>query len=316
MHIILANPHGFCAGVVMAIETLERVLEMHGAPVYVYHEIVHNTHVVDQFRNRGVIFVDEVEEVPVGSCLLYSAHGVSPDVRSKARARRLQTIDATCPLVAKVHVEAVKFAAHGDTIILIGHSGHDEAVGTIGQAPDQIILVESEKDVDELSVSDPSRVAYITQTTLSIDDASRIIARLKQRFPQIVGPSKQDICFATQNRQEAVKTLLPEADVVLVLGSQNSSNSNRLAEIARDAKKPAYLIDSVQQIQSSWFEGTETVLLTAGASAPEYIVDDCVAFLQESFGATLEQQEYREESTQFPLPIAATNFDYSSAAGR
>lgn len=303
MRILLANPHGFCAGVVMAIRTLERALELYGPPIYVYHEIVHNTHVVEKFQRRGAIFIERLAEVPAGSCVLFSAHGVSPQVRREAQQRRLKTVDATCPLVAKVHLEAVKFAARGYTIVLIGHGGHDEAVGTLGEAPDRMVLVESESDVDRLDVPDPNRVAYITQTTLSVDDATRIIERLKRRFPRIIGPPKQDICYATQNRQDAVKALLPESDVVLVLGSQNSSNSNRLAEIARDSGKRAYLIDGPEQIDPVWFEGCETVLLTAGASAPEEVVDDCIRFLRDSYGARIEPYTLREEATHFPLPI-------------
>lgn len=303
MKILLANPHGFCAGVVMAIGALERALELYGSPIYVYHEIVHNKHVVDRFRKRGIVFIDELAQVPVGSRLLYSAHGVAPGIRAQADERKLQTIDATCPLVAKVHLEAVRYARLGYTIILIGHAGHDEAVGTLGEAPQQMRLVESPEDADRIEVVDPERVAYITQTTLSVDDATRIIERLKTRFPKIVGPPKQDICYATQNRQDAVKVLLPLADVVLVLGSQNSSNSNRLAEISRQAGKTAYLIDDPREIEPNWFTGDETLVLTAGASAPEDVVDDCVAYLQERFGAAIESHTLRQETTFFPLPV-------------
>jgi len=302
MKVLLANPHGFCAGVVMAVETLERTLELVGSPLYVFHEIVHNRHVVERFTSRGVVFVDDVDDVPEGAWLIFSAHGVAPEVRRKARERRLQTIDATCPLVHKVHIEAVRFAAQGYTIILIGHAGHDESIGTLGEAPDRILLVESTEDVDHLHVPDPERVAYLTQTTLSVDDAERIIRRLRQRFPHIVGPSKDDICYATQNRQEAVKTLLSEADAVLVIGSANSSNSNRLVEIARGGGKPAYLIDAPNDINPSWLAGRSTILLTAGASAPEETVDACLDYLQREFGATVESRSIGEERAHFALP--------------
>jgi 4-hydroxy-3-methylbut-2-enyl diphosphate reductase len=303
VRVLLANPHGFCAGVVMAIQTLERALELFGPPLYVYHEIVHNNHVVQSFRRRGVVFVDEVGDVPEGGRLVYSAHGVGPQIRQEARSRRLSTIDATCPLVSKVHLEAIRFAAERRTVVLIGHAGHDEAVGTMGEAPDQMRLVESVEDVDGLDVPDPDRVAYITQTTLSVDEASQIIERLKTRFPKIVGPPKKDICYATQNRQDAVKMLLSDADVVIVLGSQNSSNSNRLAEIAQEGNKPAYLVDAASQIDPRWLEGCETVLVTAGASAPEEVVEECLAFLMDRYGAHVEPRTIREEFAQFPLPI-------------
>jgi 4-hydroxy-3-methylbut-2-en-1-yl diphosphate reductase len=303
MRIVLANPHGFCAGVVMAIRTLDRALELFGPPLYVYHEIVHNNHVVERFRRRGVVFVDSVDQVPQGGRLIYSAHGVGPQIRVQASDRNLQTIDATCPLVSKVHLEAVRFAREGRTVILIGHAGHDEAVGTLGEAPEQMRLVETVEDVDALVVPDPKNVAYITQTTLSVDEANHIIARLKQKFPEIVGPPKKDICYATQNRQDAVKMFLPVADVVLVLGSRNSSNSNRLAEIAREGGRPAYLIDGAHEIDPRWLEGCETVLVTAGASAPEEVVEECVAYLVNRYDATIEQGTVREEHAHFALPV-------------
>jgi 4-hydroxy-3-methylbut-2-en-1-yl diphosphate reductase len=303
MRVLLANPHGFCAGVVMAIRTLDRALELFGPPIYVYHEIVHNNHVVENFRGRGVVFVDTIDEVPEGARLVYSAHGVSPEVRRDANRRALKTIDATCPLVSKVHLEAVRFAGEGRTVILIGHAGHDEAVGTLGEAPKQMKLVETVEDVDALEISDPNNVAYITQTTLSVDEAAHIIERLKQRFPRIVAPPKKDICYATQNRQDAVKTLLPAADVVLVLGSRNSSNSNRLAETAQEAAKRAYLIDGAHQIDPRWLDGCETVLVTAGASAPEEVVEECLAYLMDRYGAQVETHTIREEHAQFPLPV-------------
>jgi 4-hydroxy-3-methylbut-2-enyl diphosphate reductase len=302
MKIILANPRGFCAGVNMAIESLERALQLYGTPLYVYHEIVHNRPVVERFRGRGVVFVDGVEEVPEGGTLLYSAHGVAPAIRAAAAARRLRAIDATCPLVTKVHLEAVRFAREGYTIILIGHEGHDEVLGTMGEAPDHIRLVEDAADVGRLDLPPDARVAYLTQTTLSVDDAEVVIAALRRRFPHIAGPSRDDICYATQNRQEAVRELVPEADAVIVLGSRNSSNSNRLAELARARNRPAYLIDTAAEIDPSWFRGDETVLITAGASAPEEVVEDCVGHLRQRYGAEVENRLVREEHVSFPLP--------------
>jgi 4-hydroxy-3-methylbut-2-enyl diphosphate reductase len=300
--IILANPRGFCAGVNMAIESLERALELYGSPLYVYHEIVHNRPVVDRFRKRGVVFVSDVADIPENATLLYSAHGVSPAIRQASAERRLRAIDATCPLVTKVHLEAVRFARAGYTILLIGHEGHDEVLGTMGEAPAHIRLVQDAGDVAQLEFAADAKLAYLTQTTLSVDDAEVIICALRRRFPRIVGPSREDICYATQNRQEAVKDLALEADVVLVLGSQNSSNSMRLAEIARDSGKRAYLIDGVGEIAADWFTGDETVLVTAGASAPEEVVEECVAFLQNHYGATTESRTVREEHVSFPLP--------------
>ena len=302
MRIILANPRGFCAGVNMAIDSLERALDLYGTPLFVYHEIVHNRHVVERFRKRGVVFVDTIDQIPAGANVLYSAHGVAPAIRSAARERRLNAIDATCPLVTKVHLEAVRFAREGYTIFLIGHEGHDEVLGTLGEAPQSIRLVQTADEVDHLDLPATAKVAYLTQTTLSVDDAEVIIKALRRRFPNIAGPSRDDICYATQNRQEAVKDLVPEADVVLVLGSQNSSNSLRLAEIARGHGKAAYLIDGAGEIQDRWFEGKETVLITAGASAPEDVVQECVSYLQERHGAEVESRTIREEHVSFPLP--------------
>lgn len=302
MRIILASPRGFCAGVNMAIEALELALARHGPPVYVYHEIVHNKWVVEQFRGLGAIFVDDLDAVPEGSLLFYSAHGVSPEVRAQAAQRRLRTVDATCPLVTKVHREAIRFAREGYTILLIGHAGHDEVLGTMGEAPGAIVLVENEEDVDRLVVPDPSRVAYLTQTTLSVDEASRIVDRLRQRFPPIVGPPRDDICYATQNRQAAVRELARQADAVLVVGSQNSSNSRRLAEIARSCGVPAWLIDDASQLAPEWFRKDHTVLVTAGASAPEPLVAECVRWLEDRFGATVETAVVRSEDVHFPLP--------------
>jgi len=302
MKIILASPRGFCAGVNMAIESLDLAIARFGAPIHVYHEIVHNKYVVDTFREKGAVFVDQLEEVPVGATLLFSAHGVSPEIRRLARERKLYAIDATCPLVTKVHLEAVRYAKEGFTIILIGHEGHDEVVGTMGEAPDAMVLVETPEDVDRLQIADDSKVAYLTQTTLSVDDANRIIARLKERFPQIQSPPKADICYATQNRQEAVNLLSETSDIVLVLGSQNSSNSQRLRELAVERNVAAYLIDGAHDIDLGWFTGDETVLVTAGDSAPESFVQGCIEFLKENFGATVELRSIRDEEVHFPLP--------------
>jgi 4-hydroxy-3-methylbut-2-en-1-yl diphosphate reductase len=302
MKILLAGPRGFCAGVNMAIDTLDLAIQLYGTPIYVYHEIVHNRHVVDRFRTQGAVFVDDLNDVPEGSRLLFSAHGVSPEVRQIARERRLETIDATCPLVTKVHLEALRFARQGYKILLVGHQGHDEVVGTMGEAPGAFVLVESPEQVDRLNLPPGTKLAYLTQTTLSVDDANRIIGRLKERFPNIVGPPKEDICYATQNRQEAVRLLAREADVALVLGSQNSSNSQRLAELAAETGVRAHLIDGAADMDLGWFRGDETVLITAGASAPESVVAECVALLRDRFGATVEQRSIREEEVYFPLP--------------
>jgi 4-hydroxy-3-methylbut-2-enyl diphosphate reductase len=302
MKIILANPRGFCAGVNMAIECLERALDFFGPPLYVYHEIVHNKFVVERFRQRGTVFVESLDEVPEGSPLLYSAHGVSPQIRAEARQRRLLAIDATCPLVIKVHLEAVRYAKEGYTIVLIGHEGHDEVIGTMGEAPHQMILVETAEDVERLTVADPEKVAYLTQTTLSVDDANLVIAALRTKFPHIANPPKDDICYATQNRQEAVRELAAQADLVLVLGSQNSSNSRRLAEIANSLGIPSFLIDGVSEIEHAWFEDIGTVLITAGASAPEQVVHECIEYLERNFGAAIQEQSVREENVHFPLP--------------
>ncbi|MGI9456443.1 MAG: 4-hydroxy-3-methylbut-2-enyl diphosphate reductase [Aeoliella sp.] len=307
MKVLLASPRGFCAGVNMAIDSLELALQSLGPPIYVYHEIVHNKFVVTRFRDKGVKFVDALDEVPIGATLLFSAHGVSPEVRQLARERDLHAIDATCPLVTKVHLEAVKYAKLGYTIFLIGHEGHDEVVGTMGEAPEAIVLVESPDQVDLLAVADESKVAYLTQTTLSVDDANRIIDRLRQRFPQIVSPPKDDICYATQNRQEAVSLLSEEVDLVLVLGSQNSSNSQRLAELAIERGVPAHLIDGACDIDSSWLADTHSVLVTAGASAPEAVVEECLDLLRDQHGATIEVRTTREESVSFPLPKELRN---------
>jgi len=302
MKIILAAPRGFCAGVNMAIESLDLAIRAFGTPIYVYHEIVHNKYVVETFRAKGAVFVDDLSEVPRDATLLFSAHGVSPEIRRIARERRLRAIDATCPLVTKVHIEAVRFAREGYTILLIGHEGHDETIGTMGEAPQAMVLVESVEDADRLSFPEGAKLAYLTQTTLSVDDANRIINRLKQRFPQLVGPPKEDICYATQNRQEAVHMLAAEADLVLVLGSQNSSNSLRLKEIAREAGIAAQLIDGARDIDDRWFEGVQTVVITAGASAPESVVEECIEYLKRRYGAQIESRTLRKEDVHFPLP--------------
>jgi 4-hydroxy-3-methylbut-2-enyl diphosphate reductase len=302
MKVILAAPRGFCAGVNMAIQSLELAIRTLGTPVYVYHEIVHNKFVVESFRGKGAIFVEDLADVPEGSNLLFSAHGVSPEVRRIARERGLNAIDATCPLVTKVHLEAIRFAKEGYTILLIGHRGHDEVTGTMGEALESIVLVQSAEDADAVELAPDAKVAYLTQTTLSVDDANRVIDRLRARFPQLVGPRKEDICYATQNRQEAVRLLSEEADLALVLGSQNSSNSQRLREIASDQHVEAHLIDGASDINPRWFDGVETVLVTAGASAPESVVDECISYLKQRFGATVELRTIREENVRFPLP--------------
>jgi len=302
MKVLLAAPRGFCAGVNMAIESLQLALDRFGPPVYVYHEIVHNQFVVHTFRDQGAVFVDDLAEVPTGSTLLFSAHGVSPEIRQIARERNLYAIDATCPLVTKVHLEAVRYAKEGYTIFLIGHEGHDEVIGTMGEAPDAMVLVETPEAVATLDVPNDAKVAYLTQTTLSVDDANRIISRLKERYPQIDSPPKDDICYATQNRQEAVGILAEEADLVLVLGSQNSSNSQRLKELAQERGIPSFLIDGDHDIDPSWFDGVETVVITAGASAPESVVQQCVQYLRDSFQAEVEARTIREEEVHFALP--------------
>lgn len=286
----------------MAIDSLDLALKAFGAPIYVYHEIVHNQYVVRTFRDKGAVFVDTLEEVPPGSTLLFSAHGVSPQIRELARQRRLNAIDATCPLVTKVHLEAIRFAKAGYKIILIGHEGHDEVVGTLGEAPEAIVLVEDEAGVAELDFPPGTPLAYLTQTTLSVDDATRIINALRARFPDIASPPKEDICYATQNRQEAVRKLTDLADAVIVLGSQNSSNSQRLRELAAEKGRPAYLVDGPQDLALDWFDRSMTVLVTAGASAPESVVQETLDWLVKNFDATVTTQTIREEKVFFPLP--------------
>jgi 4-hydroxy-3-methylbut-2-enyl diphosphate reductase len=302
--LLLAAPRGYCAGVDRAVQTVERALELYGAPVYVRKEIVHNKHVVEQLRERGAVFVDSETEVPTGATVVFSAHGVAPRVHQNAEQRRLQTIDATCPLVTKVHVEAKKFAAEGYTIVLIGHAGHEEVEGTMGEAPEHIVLIENEEDVDALTVADPDKVAYISQTTLSVDETRAIITRLRERFPGIVGPRTDDICYATTNRQAAVKQLARECDLVLVIGSRNSSNSNRLVEVAREHGAESHLIDNESQVREEWLEGMRVVGITSGASAPEELVQRLVAFFRERGTDDVQELEVVQEDVRFMLPKA------------
>ena len=302
--LLLAAPRGYCAGVDRAVQTVERALDLYGAPVYVRKEIVHNKHVVATLQERGAIFVDEETDVPEGKTVVFSAHGVSPAVHANAAARGLHTIDATCPLVTKVHVEAKKFASQGYTIVLIGHDGHEEVEGTMGEAPDHIVLVESEEDVDRLEVEDPERVAYISQTTLSVDETNAIILRLRERFPAITGPRTDDICYATTNRQAAVRQMARECDLVLVIGSQNSSNSQRLVEVARDYGADSYLIDNEHQVLDEWLEGKRVVGITSGASAPEELVQRLVAFFRERGTEDVSEFEVIQEDVRFMLPKA------------
>lgn len=307
MKVILANPRGFCAGVNMAIDVVEQALKIKGPPIYVYHEIVHNRHVVEGFEGRGVIFVDSIDKVPSGQVVVYSAHGISPEIRQQAQRRKLLEVDATCPLVTKVHLEVLRFARDGFTIVFIGHRNHDEAVGTVGEAPGSIVVIESAEDVAQLRVPDPTKVAYVTQTTLSVAEAASTIEALKAKFPAIVGPKKGDICYATTNRQSAVRELSREVDVVLVIGSKNSSNSKRLVETAKATGRPAYLIDDQSEMESSWLEGKDAVLITAGASAPEHLVDALVHRLERDYGAKVEIRTQVEEKTLFELPRSLRN---------
>ncbi|MSO40288.1 MAG: 4-hydroxy-3-methylbut-2-enyl diphosphate reductase [Solirubrobacterales bacterium] len=300
--VLLASPRGYCAGVDRAVQTVEHALDLYGAPIYVRKEIVHNKHVVKELEKRGAIFVEEETEVPEGAMVVFSAHGVAPSVHANAAARKLQTIDATCPLVTKVHVEARKFAADGYTIILVGHEGHEEVEGTTGEAPDRTILVQTEEEVDTLEVEDPDRVAFITQTTLSVDETGSIIARLKQKFPNMIGPKTDDICYATTNRQAAVKELAQHCELVLVIGSTNSSNSNRLVEVAREHGSESYLIDNHDQVDESWLDGVETVGITSGASAPEELVERLVDYFRERGATDVSELETVKEDVRFMLP--------------
>jgi 4-hydroxy-3-methylbut-2-enyl diphosphate reductase len=300
--LLLAAPRGYCAGVDRAVQTVELALERYGPPVYVRKEIVHNKHVVEQLRARGAIFVDQETEVPEGSVTVFSAHGVAPSVRLNAQARRLRTIDATCPLVTKVHVEARRFVADGYTVVLIGHDGHEEVEGTLGEAPEQIVLVQSEADVDELEVPDPQKVAFITQTTLAVDETLSIIERLRARFPAIVGPRTDDICYATTNRQAAVRQLATLCELVLVVGSRNSSNSQRLVEVARDCGARSHLIDNADEVDEEWLEGVTTLGISSGASAPEELVQELVERFGKRGVTDVSELEVTREDVRFMLP--------------
>jgi 4-hydroxy-3-methylbut-2-enyl diphosphate reductase len=304
--IFLLKPRGFCAGVVRAIDVVKIALDVYGAPVYVRKEIVHNKHVVEELREAGAIFVEELSEVPVGARAIFSAHGVSPSVRREAAARELHVIDATCPLVTKVHLEAVRFARDGSSIVLIGHKHHDEVIGTLGEVPDQSYLVETVEDVDRLELPDPTRVRYLTQTTLSLDETRDIIARLKQRFPLIQGPPAQDICYATENRQMAVKGVSQHCDLLLVVGSENSSNSKRLVEVAENFHVRSYLVNDRGDVHVDWLSGVRNVAVTAGASAPEHLVQDLVEFLRGHGFQDMEEIELVEEDVRFSLPAELT----------
>jgi 4-hydroxy-3-methylbut-2-enyl diphosphate reductase len=310
--LLLAAPRGYCAGVDRAVQTVERALSIHGAPVYVRKEIVHNKHVVAQLRERGAIFVDEQTEVPEGAVCVFSAHGVAPSVRAGAAERALQTIDATCPLVTKVHREAVRFAEQGYTVVLVGHDGHEEVEGTMGEAPDQIVLVESAQDVEALEVEDPQRVAYITQTTLAVDETSAILERLRERFPSIVGPRTDDICYATTNRQAAVKQMAASCDLMLVVGSRNSSNSVRLVEVARDCGTDAYLIDNVHEVKEEWLTSTRVVGVSSGASAPEELVSELVDFFRARGVRDISEFDVIREDVRFMLPKQIREAAHSS----
>jgi 4-hydroxy-3-methylbut-2-enyl diphosphate reductase len=300
--ILLAQPRGFCAGVDRAIAIVEKALELHGAPIYVRHEIVHNKFVVEDLRSKGAVFVEELDAVPRGATVIFSAHGVSIAVRRDAEARGLKVFDATCPLVTKVHVEVSKMREQGREVVMIGHEGHPEAEGTMGQSGTGMHLVESEEDVAKLTVANPDHIAYVTQTTLSMDDCARIVAALKVRFPKIVGPKKDDICYATQNRQDAVKFMAPRCDVVIVVGSPNSSNSNRLREVAEHFGREAYLVDKAEELRPEWVEGKRTIGVTAGASAPEVLVQDVIHRLQALGAKRVRELEGISESVTFPLP--------------
>ncbi len=303
LRLILANPRGFCAGVYMAIDVVDQLLDIcPGETIYVYHEIVHNRHVVDRFRKRGVIFVEDVAAVPDGAIVVFSAHGVSPAVRGLARSKNLTSIDATCPLVTKVHAEAIRYARKGFQILLIGHHDHQEVIGTRGEAPDAIQVVDSIETIPTLRINDPDKLVYLTQTTLSLDDADRIIKALKAAFPNIKDPPASDICYATTNRQTAVRAIAPECDLVLVVGSRNSSNSVRLTEIAENCGTRARLIDDKSEVDPEWFEGVETVLVTAGASAPEDLVHDLIEHIVHTYGAEVEQHDVEREEVEFGLP--------------
>ena len=300
--IILLSPRGFCAGVVRAIDVVRIAIDLYGAPVYVRKEIVHNRHVVEELRAAGAVFVEELSEVPAGARVIFSAHGVSPAVRKEAKERALQVIDATCPLVTKVHLEAVKFARQGFTILLIGHKDHDEVIGTLGEAPESTILVQTVEDVERLQVKDPSKVCYLTQTTLSLDETRDVVQALHRKYPGIKGPPGQDICYATENRQLGVKAVAPLCDLLLVVGSRNSSNSLRLVEVCDQAGVPAYLVDDRSEIKPEWLAGVKTIAVTAGASAPENLVQELIASLRQYDFNRVEEMELKEEDVRFSLP--------------
>jgi 4-hydroxy-3-methylbut-2-enyl diphosphate reductase len=307
MQVILANPRGFCAGVDRAIDIVERALQLHGAPIYVRHEVVHNKYVVDDLRTKGAVFVEELAEVPEGATVVFSAHGVSQAIRREAQARKLRVFDATCPLVTKVHVEVAKMHDGWREIIMIGHSGHPEVEGTMGQIAGDMYLVESVEEVERLQVRDPENLAFVTQTTLSVDDARAITDALRRRFPSIVGPKKDDICYATQNRQDAVKALAARCDVVIVVGSPNSSNSNRLREVAANLGVPAYMLDKASDLDPRWVAGKQVVGVTAGASAPEVLVQAVIERLRALGASTVRELEGIEEKVTFPMPKALAN---------
>ena len=302
MEVLLANPRGFCAGVERAISIVERALALHGAPIYVRHEVVHNKYVVEDLRSKGAVFVEALAEIPSGSTVIFSAHGVSKAVRGEAAARGLRVFDATCPLVTKVHVEVGKMREAGREIVMIGHRGHPEVEGTMGQSANGMYLVETVEDVPRLHVRDPAKISYVTQTTLSVDDASAIVGALKARFPAITGPKKDDICYATQNRQDAVKFMAPQCDVVIVVGSPNSSNSNRLREVAQSRGIEAHMVDSAEQLKAEWVSGKKRVGVTAGASAPEVLVNELIARLKTLGAGSVRQLEGVNESVVFTLP--------------
>ncbi len=314
--LLLLKPRGFCAGVVRAIDIVRIALDTFGPPIYVRKEIVHNRYVVEELSAKGAVFVDEVEEVPEGERVIYSAHGVAPEVREASRQRRLRVIDATCPLVTKVHVEAARFAKEGYSLILIGHHDHDEVIGTLGEAPAVTQVVGSPSQVEKLEVPDPDRIAYLTQTTLSLDETAGIIEALRKKFPNITGPSAQDICYATQNRQTAVKNVAGDADLLLVVGSVNSSNSNRLVEVARNMGSSSHLIENYKAINPEWLQGVETVALTAGASAPECLVEEVVSFLASKGFDDVREIEVMPENVRFGLPIEIVDAISGAPVGR
>ncbi|MEO8422326.1 MAG: 4-hydroxy-3-methylbut-2-enyl diphosphate reductase [Actinomycetota bacterium] len=311
--VLLASPRGYCAGVDRAVDAVERALAQHGAPVYVRKQIVHNIHVVRDLESKGAVFVEEEMEVPEGAVVILSAHGVAPDVYSNSRVRGLEVIDATCPLVTKVHMEARRFAEDGRTIVLIGHAGHEEVVGTTGQAPERTILVQSAEEARTVQIDDPDNLSYLTQTTLSVDETNDILDILRERFPGIEGPPREDICYATTNRQDAVKALAPRVDVLLVIGSKNSSNSNRLAEVSDERGTPAYLVDDETHVDPAWLEGASTVGLTSGASAPEWLVDRMLAFLATNGFDDVEVVTLAEERVRFSLPAGVRDLPLTDA---